>query len=88
MTLFHIPLFGSCARDTNFLFLSAVATGFSWLFYFKALQLGDVSKVAPIDKLSVPFTILLSVLLLGESVSFKVIIGGALITLGSLALLL
>lgn len=71
-----------------FLFLSAVATGFSWLFYFKALQLGDVSQVAPIDKLSVPLTILLSVLLLGESVGFKVIIGGALITLGSLILLL
>ena len=75
-------------RTLLFLFLSAVATGLSWLFYFKALQLGDVSKVAPIDKLSVPLTILLSILLLGESLSFKVVLGGALITAGSLVLLL
>ena len=58
------------------LFLSAVATGLSWLFSFRALQLGEVSRVAPIDKLSVPLTILL----LGESASLKVLIGGALIT--------
>ena len=49
-----------------FLFLSAVATGLSWLCYFKALQLGDVSKVAPLDKLSVPLAMLLGVLVLGE----------------------
>ena len=71
-----------------FLFLSAVATGLSWLFYFRALQLGDVSRVAPIDKLSVPLTIFLSILLLGESASLKVLLGGALITAGSLVLLL
>ncbi len=75
-------------RTLLFLFLSAIATGLSWLFYFKALQLGDVSKVAPIDKLSVPLTILLSILLLGESVSLKLILGGTLITAGSLILLL
>ena len=71
-----------------FLFLSAMATGLSWLFYFKALQLGDVSKVAPIDKLSVAITIFLSILFLGESASAKTIIGGLVITLGSLILLL
>ena len=49
-----------------FLFLSAVATGLSWLCYFKALQLGDVSRVAPLDKLSVPLAMLLGVLVLGE----------------------
>ena len=71
-----------------FLFLSAIATGLSWLFYFKALQLGDVSKVAPIDKLSVAITIFLAILLLDEPVGFKTIMGGILITCGSLVLLL
>jgi len=72
----------------SFLFLSAMATGLSWLFYFKALQLGDVSKVAPIDKLSVAITIFLSILFLGEPASFKTILGGILITAGSLVLIL
>lgn len=71
-----------------FLLLSALATGLSWLFYFKALQLGDVSKVAPIDKLSVAITILLAILFLNEPASLKTIAGGLLITAGSLVLLL
>ena len=71
-----------------FLFLSAIATGLSWLFYFKALQLGEVSKVAPIDKLSVAITIFLAILFLNEPASFKTIMGGILITCGSLVLLL
>ena len=71
-----------------FLCLSGMATGLSWLFYFKALQMGDVSKVAPIDKLSVALTIFLSILLLGEPADFKVVLGGALITCGSLVLVL
>jgi transporter family protein len=71
-----------------FLFLSAIATGLSWLFYFKALQLGEVSKVAPIDKLSVVITILLGIILLGEPASMKTLLGGLLITAGSLILLL
>lgn len=71
-----------------FLFLSAIATGLSWLFYFKALQLGDVSKVAPIDKLSVAITIFLSFILLGEAPTLKVILGGVCITAGSLILIL
>ena len=75
-------------RTLLFLLFSAIATGLSWLFYFKALQLGDVSKVAPVDKLSVPLTILLSIILLGESASLKTVLGGALITAGSLVLLL
>jgi len=70
-----------------FLLLSALATGLSWLFYFKALQLGDVSKVAPIDKLSVAITIFLAILFLGEPASLKTIFGGVLITAGSLVLL-
>ena len=71
-----------------FLCLSGMATGLSWLFYFKALQMGDVSKVAPIDKLSVALTIFLSILLLGEPADFKVVLGGALMTCGSLVLVL
>lgn len=71
-----------------FLVLSGAATGFSWLFYFKALKLADVSKVAPVDKLSVVFTIFLAFLLLGEQPSPKVIVGGLLILAGSLTLIL
>lgn len=71
-----------------FLVLSGVATGLSWIFYFKALQLGEASKVAPIDKLSVVFTILLSFLILKEPFSWKVLMGGFLIAGGSLVILL
>lgn len=71
-----------------FLVLSGVATGLSWLFYFKALQTGDVSRVAPIDKLSVVITIFLSFLLLKEPVNVKVIIGALLITGGSIVMLM
>ncbi len=59
----------------------------SWLFYFKALQTGDVSRVAPIDKLSVVITILLSFLLLKEPVNVKVVIGVLLITAGCIVIL-
>ena len=75
-------------KDVLFLFLSAMATGLSWLFYFKALDKGDVSRVAPLDKLSVPIVIILSFLFLGEAWSWKVALGGGMITLGSLLLLL
>ena len=71
-----------------FLILSGVATGLSWLFYFKALQLGDASKVAPIDKLSVAFTILLSFIILKETVSWRVVAGGLLIVAGSIVILM
>lgn len=71
-----------------FLVLSGFATGASWLFYFKALQLGDASKVAPVDKLSVAITILLSVVVLGEPLSCKTLVGGLLIVAGSLVLAL
>lgn len=72
----------------TFLILSGVATGLSWLFYFKALQIGEASKVAPIDKLSVVFTIFFSFLILGETVSWKVILGGCMIAGGSLVILM
>ena len=70
-----------------FLILSGLATGMSWLFYFKAMQTGDVSRVAPIDKLSVVITILLAFFLLKEPVNIKVVIGALLITAGSLCML-
>lgn len=71
-----------------FLILSGIATGLSWLFYFKALQTGEVSRVAPIDKMSVVITICLSFILLKEPVSLKVIIGALLITGGSIIMLI
>jgi transporter family protein len=57
-----------------FLGLSGVATGLSWIFYFRALQIGKVSYVAPVDKASVAITIILSVLFLGETVSLKMLV--------------
>lgn len=73
----------------NFLFLilSGLATGLSWIFYLKAIQLGSVSKVAPIDKLSVALTIVLAFIFLKEPVGIKEIIGAGLIILGSLVLI-
>lgn len=70
-----------------FLILSGVATGLSWLCYFKALQLGNVSQVAPIDKLSVALTILLAALFLGETLTMKTAIGAGLIIAGTLVLI-
>ena len=71
-----------------FLVLSGLSTGASWLCYFKALQLGDVSRVAPLDKLSVPLAMLLGVLVLGEPCDPKTVAGGILITAGALLLVL
>lgn len=67
-----------------FIVLSAIATGLSWLFYYKALQLGEASRVAPIDKLSVALTIILALVFLGEKPTPGNIIGGALVTVGVL----
>ncbi len=70
-----------------FLILSGCATGLSWLFYFKAIQLGDVSRVAPIDKLSVVITICLAFIFLKEPVNMKTILGACFITVGSIVML-
>ncbi|WP_049621045.1 EamA family transporter [Frateuria defendens] len=69
-----------------FLVLSGIATGLSWLCYYRALQLGPVSKVAPIDKLSVALAIVLGLTLLGEKPSLPVLIGGGLIVAGSVVI--
>ena len=71
-----------------FLTLSGLATGASWLCYYKALQLGDVSKVVPIDKLSVVFTLVLAVLFLHEKLTAKSLIGSLLLTAGTLIMVL
>lgn len=71
-----------------FLVISGLATGLSWIFYFKALQTGKVTQVAPVDKLSVALTIVLSVLFLGEALTLKTAAGAALIVFGTLILIL
>ncbi len=73
-------------RSWVFLVLSGLCTGFSWLCYFRALQLGPVSGVAPIDKLSVALVILFAWLFLGESLTPAKILGGSLVTVGALVL--
>ena len=67
-----------------FIFLSAIATGLSWLFYYKALQLGEASRVAPIDKLSVMLTIILAFAFLGEKPTLGNVLGGIVVTVGVL----
>jgi transporter family protein len=74
------------ARPLVFLLLSGLATGLSWLFYYRALQIAPASVVAPIDKLSVVFAILLSVAILGEPLTWKLALGGGLVTAGALVL--
>ena len=66
-----------------FLIISGIATGLSWIFYFKALQMGKVSQVAPVDTLSVALTIVLSVVFLGEALTIKTAIGALLIIAGT-----
>ena len=76
------------AKSWVFLVLSGLATGASWLCYYKALQMGDASKVVPIDKLSVVFTIVLAFVFLQEQITLKAIIGCALIGAGTLFMVL
>ena len=71
-----------------FLILSGLATGASWLCYYKALQIGEVSKVVPIDKLSVVITLILAVIFLHENMNAKSILGSLLITAGTLCMVL
>ncbi len=75
-------------KSMIFLILSGLATGFSWLFYYKAIQLGDVSKVVPIDKFSIVLTMILAFFILKEEVTMKTIIGGLFISAGTFVLIL
>ena len=70
-----------------FLVLSGIATGLSWLCYYRALQLGPVTRVAPVDKLSVVFAIVLGVLFIGETLKWPVVVGGLLIVAGSIVMI-
>ena len=80
----HHALAAVRGRPLLFLGLSGVATGLSWLAYFRALQLAPASRVAPIDKLSLALTIALAAFVLGESVSWKLALGATLMVIGSL----
>ena len=71
-----------------FLILSGLATGASWLCYYKALQLGETSKVVPIDKLSIVITIILAFIFLGEQITLKTLIGCCLIVTGTFIMIL
>jgi transporter family protein len=75
-------------RTLLFLTLSGLATGLSWLCYFHALQLGPASRVAPLDKLSVPLVMVFAWLLLGEKLNGTAIVGGLLITAGAVVIAL
>ncbi len=75
-------------RSWLFLVLSGIATGASWLCYYKALQLGEVSKVVPVDKLSVVITLILAYAFLHEQYTVKSILGAALIAVGTLVMIL
>ena len=75
-------------RSWLFLVLSGLATGASWLFYFKALQIGEASKVIPVDKFSVVLGIIMAFIFLHEAVTAKTLIGGALIAIGTFVLIL
>lgn len=71
-----------------FLILSGLATGASWLCYYRAIQIGEVSKVVPIDKLSVVFTLVLAFIFLREPFTAKSLVGAALIAAGTLIMVL
>ncbi len=77
---------GLSRKTWLFLILSGLATGCSWLCYFRALQVGDVGKVAPIDKLSVVFVLILAAVFLGEPLTWKTALGGGLISAGAILL--
>lgn len=87
MTGKHNQIADITTKSWLYLVLSGLATGLSWLCYFYALQIGEASKVVPIDKFSVVITMLLAFVVLGETVTVKTIIGGALITLGTFVLI-
>ena len=75
-------------KGWTFLILSGLATGLSWLFYLHALQMGEASKVVPIDKFSVVISMVLAFLILKEPASMQTIIGGLFITIGTFVLIL
>jgi len=89
LALNPISAVGEISRRTwVFLALSGVATALSWVCYFRALQLGPASRVAPVDKLSVVFVLVFAALFLGETMDWKTVLGGGLIVAGAIVLAL
>ena len=84
----HQQIVDISTKSWIFLVLSGLATGLSWLCYFYALQIGEASKVVPVDKFSVVITMIMAFFILGEVITTKTIIGGLLITAGTLVLIL
>ena len=80
----HRALSTLSRRTLTFLVLSALATGVSWLAYYRALQLGPASRVAPIDKMSLPLTLIFAAIFLGETMTWRLMAGVALMTAGAL----
>ncbi len=79
---------GLSGKGVLFLVLSGIATGLSWLCYYRALQLGPASAVAPIDKLSVVFVVIFAVAFLGEPLTWKIGCGASLVALGAILMVL
>ncbi len=79
----HRALTTISRRSLTFLVLSALATGVSWLAYYRALQLAPASRVAPIDKLSLPLTLILATVFLGEAMTWRLMLGVGLMTVGA-----
>jgi transporter family protein len=80
----HRALATLSRRSLVFLVLSALATGVSWLAYYRALQLGPASRVAPLDKMSLPLTLIFAAVFLGETMTWRLVAGVALMTAGAL----
>jgi len=88
LTNVHSGMLSISRRSWLFLILSGLATGASWLFYYRALQIGEASKVVPIDKLSVVITLIMAFVFLHEQFTVKSLIGCVLITVGTLVMVL
>ena len=84
----HSQISSIGTKSWVFLILSGLATGLSWLFYYKALQIGEASKVVPIDKFSVVISMIMAFVILKETVTLKTILGGVFITIGTFIMIL
>ena len=83
----HSGLSNISQKNLIFLILSGIATGLSWLCYYRALQIGDVSKVMPIDKFSLVIGMVMAFVILRETITAKTVIGGIIITIGTFVLI-
>ncbi len=84
----HNGITSISTKSWLFLVLSGIATGLSWLFYYYALQIGEASKVVPVDKFSVVISIVLAFVVLHEAVTVKTVLGGVIITIGTVIMIL